>query len=113
MLDAWPLWRLEQLVDNGAKPRLEHVHLAFGDGHALWPVIDHAPSHEVMLHRGPRPAHRREGVIVEVDRDRGRVETRRPATRARTVHPEKVGCAGSQGNDGQPVLVETAVTECK
>jgi len=35
MHEAMRLGRAEQFVDKIAKPRLEHVHLALGDGHAL------------------------------------------------------------------------------
>ena len=72
-----------------------HVDLAFGDGHALWPVVDHSPAYKVMLDRPPRPTDGRGGVVVETDRDRGRVETPCPARRARTFHLEQMRCAGS------------------
>ncbi len=103
------LGRPEQFIEEVAKPCLEHVHLAFGDGHALRPVIDDAPANQIVLHRPTRSAIGREQVIVKVSRDRSVVETPRPATCARTAHLQKVGRAGTRRNDRQLVGAESAV----
>jgi hypothetical protein len=79
------------LVEDLAEPRLEHVHLAIGDGDALGPIVHDAPIDEVMLHRPPRPAFGRVGVVVKVNGDRDTVEAPRPAKRARIVHLEQLG----------------------
>lgn len=56
---AWP----EQLIEEVAEPRLEHVHLGLRDGDMLGPVIGDGPGREVMLRRlarkGPRIAEQR------------------------------------------------------
>ncbi len=105
------LGRPEQFIEDVAKPRLEHVHLAFGDGHLLRPVVDDAPADKTVLHRPPRSAIGREQVIVKVRRDRSVVKTPRPARCARTAHLQEVGRAGTRRNDRQLVGAESAATQ--
>ncbi|MGA8095371.1 MAG: hypothetical protein WB823_14025 [Steroidobacteraceae bacterium] len=50
---AWP----EQLIEQIAEPRLEHVHLGLGNWNLLGPIVGDGPGREVVLRRpaGERP----------------------------------------------------------
>lgn len=54
------------LSGTSPEPRIEHVHLALGDGYALGLAIRDAPVAGVMLHRPPPPALPTYEVILEV-----------------------------------------------
>ena len=43
--------RPEQLVEQVAEPRLEHIDLGFCDGHALGPVVGDGPALKIVLWR--------------------------------------------------------------
>jgi hypothetical protein len=82
VIDLWPA---EQLVENIAEPRLEHVDLGIRDRHPRGPVVDDAPRIKAALDRPPdaRPGLDRDVKIIGKNAEPGSPATIFPTMGAR------------------------------